>query len=150
MTDGSRIDSKPSELGTSAEVPAGKLIAWVSLVFALIQSYCSAILVVSRIRTLIGMPPLAAAAGGYAPASGIHANAIRIPMMALALIGSLVNLYFVGRIRRLRAHPGSPQPEEKVPAAKLNSERLQIALSIITCLLLLAEWVAHTIIYRVQ
>ena len=66
---------------------SGKLIAWVSLVFALIQSYCSAILVVSRIRTLIGMAPLAAAAGGYAPASGIHANAIRIPMMALALIG---------------------------------------------------------------
>jgi hypothetical protein len=148
MTDGSQIDSNSSELGTSAEAPAGKLIAWASLFFALVQSNCSVIIVVSRIRTLVGMAPLAAVTAGYVQATGIHANAIRYPMMGFALVGALVNLYFVGRIRRLRAHPGSPQPEEKVAPSKLNTERLQIALSIITCLLLLAEWVAHTIIYR--
>jgi hypothetical protein len=31
--------------------------------------------------------------------SGFHADAIRIPMMAIAVIGSLVNLYAIWRIR---------------------------------------------------
>ena len=50
MTDDSQIDSKPSELGTSAEAPSGKLISWTSLVFALLQSACTAVIAISRKR----------------------------------------------------------------------------------------------------
>jgi hypothetical protein len=70
--------------------------------------------------------------------------------MVFALAGSLVNLYIVGRIRRLRANPASQWRQQPVPKKKLNSERLQIALSIITLLLLLAEWVTHPMIHGAQ
>jgi hypothetical protein len=148
MTDGSQIDSKPSELGASA--PSGKMISWTSFVFALLQSACTAVIAISGVRVAIGLSALAAAAGVNAPARGFHADAIRIPMMLFALAGALVNLYIIGRIRRLRARPASQWRQEPVPKKKLNSERLQIALSILTLFLLLAEWVTHPMIHHVQ
>jgi hypothetical protein len=150
MTDDSQINSKSSELGTSANAPTGKLISWTSLVFALLQSACTAVIAISGIRVAIGLTALAAAAGVNAPARGFHADAIRIPMMVFALAGSLVNLYIVGRVRRLRANPASQWRQQPVPKKKLNSERLQIALSVITLLLLLAEWVTHPMIHGAQ
>src|SRR5205085_3804789 len=42
-----------------------------------------------------------------APAKGFHKDAIRIPMMILALVGALANLYSVWRVRSLRARPAA-------------------------------------------
>jgi hypothetical protein len=150
MTDGSQLDSKPSDSGANAEAPARKMISWTSLAFALLQSACTAVIAISGVRVAIGLSALAAAAGVNAPARGFHADVIRIPMMLFALAGALVNLYVIGRIRRLRARPASQWRQEPVPKKKLNSERIQIALSIITLLLLLAEWVTHPMIHHVQ
>jgi hypothetical protein len=150
MTDGRQVDLKASELGTKLEAPAGKMISWTSFAFALLQSACTAVIAISGVRVAIGLTALAAAAGINAPARGFHADLIRIPMMLFALAGALVNLYIVGRIRRLRARPASQWRQEAVPKKKLNSERLQIALSILTLFLLLAEWVTHPMIHRVH
>lgn len=66
------------------------------------QSLCTAVLTISGVRVLIGVGALAAAAGTDAPATGWHRDAIRIPMMLLALVGTFVNLYVLWRMRRLR------------------------------------------------
>jgi hypothetical protein len=150
MTDDSQLDSKPLELGTSAGAASGKLISWTSFAFALLQSACTAVIAISGIRVAIGLTALAAAAGVNTPARGFHADAIRIPMMLFALAGALVNLYIVGRIRRLRDKPASQWRQQPVSKKKLNSERLQIALSIITLFLLLGEWVTHPMIHHVH
>ncbi|GAC1685653.1 MAG: hypothetical protein PVS2B2_24690 [Candidatus Acidiferrum sp.] len=112
------------------------------------QSACTAVIAISGVRVAIGLSSLAAAAGIHAPAQGFHADAIRIPMMALALAGSLVNLYVIWKIRRLRNKPSSQWRQQPVTAKKRNSERLQIALSFITLALLAAEWLAHPIVHR--
>jgi hypothetical protein len=127
-----------------------KWVGWTSLMIALLQSACTAVIAISGVRVVIGLTALAAAAGVNAPARGFHADAIRIPMMILAFGGAAVNLYVVGRIRRLRAKPASQWRQTAVTPSKLRSERLQIALSIITLLLLLAEWVTHPMIHRVH
>src|SRR3954467_1761358 len=72
-----------------------------SFLFVLLQSACTAVMAISGFRLLIGLRRLAAASGGYGPAKGFHQDAIRIPMMILALVGALANLYSVWRVRSL-------------------------------------------------
>ena len=103
---------------------------------------------ISGVRVLIGMGALAAAGGLGRPATGFHADAIRIPMMIVAVGGSLINLYVIWRIRSLRARPSSQWRTTSVPAKRVRSENLQIALATITLLLVVAEWVTHRIVHN--
>jgi hypothetical protein len=144
------LPNASAPLATAGASAKTRLINWTSLVFALLQSLCSAVIAISGIRVAIGLGALAAAAGVDTPARGFHADSIRIPMMLLALAGACVNLYVIGRIRRLRARPASQWRQQEVPPKKLRSERLQIALAVITLLLLLAEAVTHPMIHRVH
>ncbi len=120
-----------------------------SFLFVLLQSACTAVLAISGFRVLIGLGALAAASGVYAPARGFHQDAIRIPMMILALIGALANLYSVWRVRSLRARAASSWRVQPVSSSKLRSERLQIGLAILTLVLLAGEWITHPMLHRV-
>ena len=122
---------------------------WSAILFAVLQSACTAVIAISGVRVAIGLSALAAAAGIHAPAKGFHQDAIRIPMMLLALAGSLVNLFLIWRIRNLRNKPASQWRQKPVPASKLRAERLQIALSLLTLALLAAEWITHPMVHRV-
>ena len=121
-----------------------------SLIFAVLQSACTAVIAISGVRVAIGLSALAEATIGiHAPAVGFHQDAIRIPMMAAASIGSLINLYVVWRIRTLRARPSSQWRVQAATPKQRRSEHFQIALAIITLALVVAEWVAHPMIHRV-
>jgi hypothetical protein len=126
-----------------------RLLGWSGVVFAILQSACTAVIAISGIRVAIGLSALAAAAGIDAPAKGLHQDAIRIPMMLLAFVGSVVNLFVIWKIRSLRSKPASQWRQKPIPTKKLNSERLQIALAILTLVLLAAEWITHPMIHRV-
>jgi hypothetical protein len=140
-----------SSAGPSGERSAKSwVLLWWSFVFALLQSLCTAVIAVSGIRVLIGLSALAAAAGLHVPATGFHSDAIRIPMMLLAFVGALVNLYVIWRVRRLRRRPAAQWRLQPVSPAKLRSERLQIALAVVTLGLLAAEWATHRIIHGVR
>ena len=121
---------------------------WSSFAFAILQSACTAVIAISGLRVAIGLSALAAAAGIHAPARGFHQDAIRIPMMALAFFGAVLNLYVIWKVRRLRGRPGAQWRVQPVSKKKLNSERLQIALAILTLLLLAAEWITHPMVHR--
>src|SRR5438034_6051227 len=84
-----------------------RLINWSSIVFAILQSACSAVIAISGLRVAIGLGGLAAAAGIHAPAKGFHQDDIRIPMMLFALLGSLLNLFVIWKIRSLRSRPAA-------------------------------------------
>ncbi|HKD51631.1 MAG TPA: hypothetical protein VKB90_12550 [Candidatus Acidoferrum sp.] len=122
---------------------------WSSFVFAILQSACTAVLAVSGLRVAIGLSALAAAAGIHAPAHGFHQDAIRIPMMVLAFLGAVINLYVIWKVRRLRNKPAAQWRVQPVTKKKLNSERFQVALAVLTLLLLAAEWITHPFIHRV-
>ena len=126
-----------------------KVLGWSGIVFAILQSACTAVIAISGVRVAIGLSALAAAAGINAPAQGFHQDAIRIPMMLFALFGSLVNLFVIWKIRSLRSKPAAQWRQKPVTTKKLNSERLQIILSIVTLVLLAAEWITHPMMHRV-
>jgi len=119
-----------------------------SFLFALLQSACTAVLAISGFRVLIGLSALAAAAGVHAPAKGFHQDAVRIPMLWLALVGALANLYSVWRVRSLRARPAAQWRVQPVAKEKLRSERLQIVLAIVTLILVVVEWATHPLLHR--
>lgn len=126
-----------------------KLLGWSGILFAILQSACTAVIAISGLRVAIGLSALAAAAGIHHPARGFHQDAIRIPMMLFALLGSLINLFVIWKIRSLRSKPASQWRQKPVSAKKLTSERFQIALSILTLILLAAEWITHPMVHRV-
>ena len=105
---------------------------------------------ISGVRVAIGLSALAEATIGiHAPAHGFHRDAIRIPMMIAALVGSLINLYVIWRIRSLRARPSSQWRAQAVSPKQRRSEVFQVVLSVVTLALLAAEWITHPMIHRV-
>jgi hypothetical protein len=116
--------------------------------FILLQSACTAVMAVSGVRVVIGLTALAAAGGLGRPAGGFHADAIRIPMMILAILGSVINLYVVWRIRSLRARSASQWRTVPATLKQKRSELLQTGLAVFTLLLVLAEWVTHRIVHN--
>ena len=120
-----------------------------SIIFAILQSACTAVIAVSGVRVAIGFSALAAAVGIHTPARGFHQDAIRIPMMVLAFLGAFLNLFMIWRVRSLRGKPAAQWRQQPVTKKKLKSERLQIALSVLTLFLLAAEWIIHPLVHRV-
>jgi hypothetical protein len=137
-----------SETGTGIENKAIGAVGGASLVLALLQSLCTAVLTVSGIRVAIGLTALAAASGIYAPAKGWHQDAIRIPMLWLATIGACVNLAVIAWIRHLRSRPAAQWRRKERSAKQKRSERLQIALALATLLLVGLETWTHTMVHR--
>ena len=122
-----------------------------SLFFIVLQSACTVVMALSGVRLLIGLGALAAvAAGAREPAGGLHQDAIRIPMMALAVIGSCVNLFMIWRIRSLRKRSSSRWRQQPVSRRRLWGERIQITLAIVTLILVAAEFLAHHYIFRLE
>jgi hypothetical protein len=101
----------------------------------------------SGLRLLIGISSLAFAASGVKILASIHGNAIRVPMELIAVAGSAINLYVIWRIRSLRARPSAQWRVAPIAPAKKRAESIQIALAILTLLLVATEWTIHIILH---
>lgn len=123
-------------------------LSWTGLIIAAAQSLCTAVLTISGIRVAIGLSALAAASGIYAPARGWHQDAIRIPLLILAAIGAVINLAVILWIRRLRSRPAAQWRLRERSARENRSERLQIALAVITLILVGLETWTHPMVHR--
>jgi hypothetical protein len=120
-----------------------------SLLFILLQSACTAVIAISGVRVAIGLSALTAATVGFNhPATGFHRNAIRIPMMTIAVVGSLINLYVIWRIRSLRTRPESQWRVRPATAKQKRSEYAQIVLALLTLVLVIAEGITHRIVHH--
>jgi hypothetical protein len=95
-----------------------------------------------------GLGSFAAAVGLTRLTGSFHADLIRIPMMVLALAGSLFTLYIVRRARVLRARPASQWRVRALSPKEKRKETFQIALSTLTILLIVAEFGSHLWITR--
>jgi formate hydrogenlyase subunit 3/multisubunit Na+/H+ antiporter MnhD subunit len=120
----------------------------VSLVVAMAQSLCTAVLTISGIRVAIGLSALAAASGIYAPARGFHQDAIRVPMLILATVGAILNLAVLAWIRHLRAQPAAQWRRRERTSTEKRSERLQVAMAILTLVLVGLETWIHPMVHR--
>ena len=129
----------------SAEIPKRlRALGSASLLFAVLQSLCTAVFAVSGVRVAIGLTALAAGSGIYAPARGWHQDAIRIPMLIFAAVGALVNLAVLGWIWHLRSQPSAQWRRRDLTSKQKRSERLQVFLAVVTLILVgLETWTHH-------
>jgi len=108
-----------------------------------LQSVCSAFVALSGVRLLIGIGAFAAATGALRIADRMHVPAIRVPMMFLALLGSVWNLAALWRVKTLRRRAASAWRRRPLTTQKRRSEFFQLAISVLTLLLLAVEVAAH-------
>jgi hypothetical protein len=125
-----------------------RTVVWVSVIVALLQSLCTAVLTISGIRVAIGLSALAAASGIYAPAKGWHQDAIRIPMLILATIGAVLNLAVIAWMRHLRNRPAAQWRRRERTVREKRSEKLQIILAVVTMILVGLEMWTHPMVHR--
>ena len=118
-------------------------IGWSSFFFALLQSLCTFFASVNGVRLAIGIGALALSGGASAFVRWLHSDAIRVPMMSLALLGTLLNLVVLWQIRRLRARPAAQWRQQPVSPGKIRMERVQLVLSIVTLVLIAVEEYWH-------
>jgi hypothetical protein len=132
-----------SDSDNSPTLDRSRWIGWSSFFFAVVQSVCSAFVALSGVRVLIGAAAFGSALGLLKIADKFHIDRVRIPMMLLAFLGSLFNLVAIWQVRRLRGRSASTWRQRSLSSKKINEERLQLALSILTFVLLVFEYYYH-------
>lgn len=139
------VDSSAATDAEAAAPPASRFhwLNWSSLFLAFIQSVCGAFLALHGIRLLVGIGAVVLASATWKLAERLHVDAIRIPMMVVAFLGAVINLAALWQVRRLRRRPASAWRQQPLTPSKRRSETLQLALSLLTLLLLFTEMAAH-------
>jgi hypothetical protein len=135
----------PQEPEVSEEKGVGGrgILAWSTFFFALLQSLCTFFAAVDGVRLIIGLGALAVSAGVGATIDFVHSDWIRVPMIVVALAGSLLNLVVLAQIRRLRSRPAAQWRQTTPSPRKIRMERVQLALSIATLVLIAIEESIH-------
>ncbi|HET7108159.1 MAG TPA: hypothetical protein VFI38_15205 [Candidatus Acidoferrum sp.] len=141
----------------SVEAPAGapeaeaaqsvsrfRWIGWSSLFLAMVQSICTIFVALSGLRLVLGAAAFGVAIGVMKIADErIHIDAVRIPMLMFALGGAVFNLVALWQVRRLRGRAASAWRQKGVSRGKFASEKVQLALSVLTLVLLAVETFYH-------
>jgi hypothetical protein len=129
--------------GSEKDAARWKWVGWSSFLLAMVQSVCSAFIALSGVRLLVGAVAFASALGVLKFMDRLHVDAIRVPMMVVALVGSVVNLVALWQVWRLRKREASAWRMQEVSNKKRRSERIQFAFAVLTLVLLVVEEVAH-------
>jgi hypothetical protein len=119
------------------------LIAWSSFLFALLQSICSAVVAINGLRLAIGIGSLALSTGAGAAIVRFHANWIRVPMIVIALLGSLLNLAILMHVRHLRNRPAAQWRQKPLSLRQKRGELAQLVLALATLVLISVEEYLH-------
>jgi len=120
-------------------------VSGTAAILALLQSLCTAILTINGIRVGIGVAALAASSIAT-PVLSFHRDAIRIPMLSIALAGAVVNLAVLAWIWHLRSRPESQWRRQPLTKKQRWSERIQVLLSLATLALVALEIWSHPIV----
>jgi hypothetical protein len=119
------------------------VIAWSSFFFVLLQSVCTFFAALDGLRVVIGVGALASVVEAGKFWDRFHTDWIRVPMVALALAGSLLNLIILMRVRRLRNRPAAQWRQLPLIPRKRRMERVQLVLSLLTLALIVMEEIGH-------
>lgn len=136
--------AQQSELANDSRASGARgALAWSSFAFAVLQSICTFFAAANGLRLAIGVGSIVLSAGAGAMVRGFHADALRIPMVVFALLGSIINLAVLGQIRRLRNRGSAQWRQRPLSAHKRRMERTQFALAIVSLVLVAVEEALH-------
>ena len=126
---------------------ARRFITVGSLGLALVQGICATAVFLSGIGTALGFSSLVAATAA-GPATGFHANRFRIPMLALAGFGAIVNLVLLWNAERIRRNPAARWRMRPLTRKERWEKWIQLGASVLTLLLIAGELLAHPMFHH--
>ena len=122
---------------------ASVALAWGSLALAVAESICVAMVGLSGVRVLLGLGSLLAAGAG-GPAHGFHREALRIPLLAMATVGSLLSLLLLWNEDRLRRNPAAAWRVQPLTQKHRHRRMFNFWAAVVTLLLVAGEVITHT------
>lgn len=136
--------------GGCLDNPKGmRILTGASLVMAVLQSVCTAVLTISGLRLAIGLTAFAVSGSVFAPVRWFHQDAIRIPMLALATVGAILDLAVLAWIRHLGSRSSAQWRKQEIGGREKRAERLQLALAALTLVLVGLEiWTHSVVVHR--
>jgi hypothetical protein len=139
---------KPNESEDSLPLPVvtvgvNVVVAWSGFLFVLLQSVCTFFAALDGLRVLIGLGALTSIVGAENVWDRFHTDWIRVPMVGFALAGALLNLIVLMHVRYLRNRPASQWRQKPLTRGKIQKERVQLVLSLVTLVLVLVEEITH-------
>jgi hypothetical protein len=143
MNDTHDAPAPPQDQAVERTISRFKWVGWSSLFFAVVQSVCTLFVALSGLQLLLSAAAFSAAIAAMHVVDKIHADAIRIPMVIFALAGAVFNLVAVWQVRRLRGRASAAWRQKAISRGKFASEGAQLALSLLTLLLLAVESFYH-------
>jgi hypothetical protein len=131
---------KLRQVGLRLQTSLG-VLAWSSLLLAMLQSVCTFFATVDGLRTIIGIGALVLADGVGKLIDQFHADWLRVAMLSFAVAGSLLNLMVLWQVRRLRNNPAARWRQRPASARKRRVEWAQMGLAALTLVLVaIEEW----------
>ena len=126
---------------------ANSLLAWGSLALAAAESLCVMAVGLSGVRVALGLSSLLAATAG-GPAQGFHRSALRIPFLVVGTVGALLSLVLLWNEEKIRRNPSAAWRLRPLTKQQRRRRGLQIALAILTLLLVAAEIITHPLFHH--
>lgn len=111
----------------------------VPLLFAVLESVCVFLIGLSKMGILVGVSSLLAAE----KASSFHSEKFRIPILLVAVIGSVVNLYSVWNFHRLRNAASAAWRRRPLSGGRKAKDAVLVVLSVAALVLVAAELYFH-------
>jgi hypothetical protein len=113
--------------------------SWMALGLAVLEAAC--VFAVAAAKTGVLLGSIAAAAAGWTVA--LHRDALRIPALLIAIVGSMINIYLVWKFFRLRNAPEAAWRKRPLTAGNVLRISIVLGLSAITLLLAFSEIYLH-------
>jgi hypothetical protein len=115
-----------------------------SLLFSVLQSVCTAIVALNSVRLAIGIGSLVMTTGFGAAMEHFHEITwLRVALLVGALSGSILTIGIVLRASSLRNRPAARWRFRPLNSKQRRMELLQVALSLVTLLLIVVEEYLH-------
>lgn len=146
-------EARKRELLPSSKAPsfrfweAQRFLTVGSLGLAVAQGVCATAVLLSGAGSLLGFSSLIAASAA-GPATGLHANRFRIPMLVAAGVGAVVNLLLLWNAERIRRNPSARWRMRPLTRKQLVEKWIQLSASLFTLLLIVAELITHPLFHH--
>jgi hypothetical protein len=128
---------------TEVSKPANAWLRWLPFGIGAAQTVpCAFLLVASLYRVSIGATSLFAASFAQ-PFLWFHQDAARLPLFAIAVAGSLFNLYLLWNAHRLRNRPSAAWRKVELTPRERRVQQFQLWSSVLTLLMIAADFASH-------
>ena len=132
------VPVKPAELHLPVRT------SWMTLIISIVEAAC--VFAVAAAKTGLVLGSAAIALTGWT--LSLHRDVIRIPLLLIAIVGSLINLYLLWRAHRLRSAASAAWRRRPLTTRDKWRIALVFSLSVMTLALGMAEIYFHRLFHH--